>query len=57
MKIISLILRLFVLVACALIVSGQSAVAYDDDEGELEDEINTQDPSDGDHSNGTVELY
>ena len=57
MRLLSLLLRLFVLVACALIVSGQAAVAYDDDEGELEDETNTQDPFDGDHSNGTVELY
>ena len=57
MKLFSLILRLLVLVACALIVSGQSSIAYDDDEGELEDEITTQDSTDGDHSNGTVELY
>ena len=57
MKLFSLVLRLLVLVACALIVSGQSSVAYDDDEGELEDEITTQDSTDGDHSNGTVELY
>ena len=57
MKLLSIILRLFVLVACALLVSGQSSVAYDDDEGELEDEQTTQDSPDGDHSNDTAELY
>lgn len=59
MKFLSLILRIFLLVTCIILIfSGQSVLAHDDDEGELEefDDSTTQDPL-SDHPNGTVELY
>lgn len=68
MKLFSLILRIFVLVACVILIfGGQTASAHDDDEGELDDESDlnstenlTQNSLDSDHfnnENGTVELY
>lgn len=61
MKLFTLILRIFVLVACVLLIfGGQTVLAHDDDEGELEEELEenaTQDSLESANANGTIELY
>ena len=62
MKLFSLILHVFVLVACVALIFGTPTSAYDDDEGEiiedemLEDRNRTQNFLSPENRNGTVEV-